>query len=207
MARKSREEAEKTRARILASALALFARNGYERTTFNDIAARLKLTKGAVYWHFDSKEKLLVALVDEMVADFQRRLEAVTPREELSFPVVAKMMIENAKQIVEHPSSRSAFLFLKTQVRWGEATMKTVREEFLTNRRFGPFHAFVTAMENDARAGRLRDGVDAVEVASAAMAVWDGLVQSRIDGFLTKELTTVLTHTFEAIWNSIRKVN
>ncbi|MBQ6914751.1 MAG: TetR family transcriptional regulator, partial [Kiritimatiellae bacterium] len=54
MAKKTREDALKTRTRILASALSLFARKGYDHTTFNDIAARLKLTKGAVYWHFES---------------------------------------------------------------------------------------------------------------------------------------------------------
>ena len=42
MPRKAKAEAEKTRARIMASALALFAKKGYERTTFTDIAARLK---------------------------------------------------------------------------------------------------------------------------------------------------------------------
>ena len=52
MARRTKEEAAKTRARILASALSLFAKKGYVHTTFTDIAARLKMTKGAVYWHF-----------------------------------------------------------------------------------------------------------------------------------------------------------
>ena len=47
MARRTKEEAEKTRKRIMASALSLFAKRGYDRTTFNDIAARLGLTKGA----------------------------------------------------------------------------------------------------------------------------------------------------------------
>ena len=72
MARSTKEEAEKTRTRILASALDLFAQKGYEHTTFTDVAAQLKLTKGAVYWHFASKEALLRALVDEMFTRFER---------------------------------------------------------------------------------------------------------------------------------------
>ena len=75
MARRRKEDAEKTRRRILASALSLFVRKGYERTTFNDIAARLKMTKGAVYWHFESKERLLVELVEEALAKFRRQLD------------------------------------------------------------------------------------------------------------------------------------
>ena len=64
MPRKAKEEAEKTRARILASALDLFTKKGYEHTTFTDVAAKLKLTKGAVYWYFATKEELLIALVE-----------------------------------------------------------------------------------------------------------------------------------------------
>ena len=46
MARRSKVDAEKTRSRILETALALFVKKGYEHTTFTDIAARMKMTKG-----------------------------------------------------------------------------------------------------------------------------------------------------------------
>lgn len=79
MARRAKEEAERTRTRILASERALFAKKGYAQTTFTDIAARLKLTKGAAYWHFASKEALLLALIDDMVARFGRLFAAAMP--------------------------------------------------------------------------------------------------------------------------------
>ena len=53
MARKSKVEAEKTRTRILASALSLFVRKGYDHTTFVDIAERLKMKN---FWPY-FKEK------------------------------------------------------------------------------------------------------------------------------------------------------
>lgn len=89
MSKKTKEEAEKTRRRILASALVLFSRRGYDRTTFNDIAARLKLTKGAIYWHFESKEAVLIELVRLALERFHRQIESVMPEGELSFPLVA----------------------------------------------------------------------------------------------------------------------
>lgn len=52
MARKAKEEAEKTHEMILQSAVLLFADKGYEKTTLNDIADSLQMTKGAIYWHF-----------------------------------------------------------------------------------------------------------------------------------------------------------
>ena len=98
MPKKAQRDSERTRERILASALALFAKKGYVHTTFTDIAARLKMTKGAVYWHFESKQALLMALIDEMLAKFKRQISELLPPgtasfEGLSFPVVADMMV------------------------------------------------------------------------------------------------------------------
>ena len=49
MARKTREESENTKVLILKSALDCFYEKGFSRTTFEDIALRIHLTKGAVY--------------------------------------------------------------------------------------------------------------------------------------------------------------
>ncbi|RME96025.1 MAG: TetR family transcriptional regulator, partial [Alphaproteobacteria bacterium] len=58
MARKTREEAEKTRQHILDAAFTLFARQGFSRTTLQQIAAAAGVTRGAVYWHFKDKVDL-----------------------------------------------------------------------------------------------------------------------------------------------------
>ena len=47
-----------TRKKILDSAEYLFARNGYDNTTFRSIARRAKCTVGSVNYHFGSKKKL-----------------------------------------------------------------------------------------------------------------------------------------------------
>lgn len=207
MPRRAQKDAEKTRTRILASALALFAKKGYEHTTFTDIAARLKMTKGAVYWHFESKEALLMALVDEMLERFGRQISELRPKEELTFLAVAEMMVKNAERIVENPRGTAFFMLMKTQVRWRDASMASVREDLLTNQRFGPYHAFLTAIGNDVRAGRVRADVDAEEVAAACLAVWETLVQWRIDGFLKCDLRSTLMHSYESVWAQIQMKN
>ena len=194
MARRRKEDAEKTRRRILASALSLFVRKGYERTTFNDIAARLKMTKGAVYWHFESKERLLVELVEEALAKFRRQLDEMMPTGELTFPAVADVMIKNAMHMVDDPC----------QIKWSDDSMAKVREDLLANENRGPMSAFRNAVTADIAAGRARAEVDADEVAVVSIAIWDGLVQARIDHFLTRDLEQTLRHAYEAIWNRIR---
>ena len=61
--------ASDTRQRIIASAATVFARKGYHGASLDQVAADAGLTKGAVYWHFQSKSDLFLALLD---ARFQR---------------------------------------------------------------------------------------------------------------------------------------
>ena len=204
MPRKAKVEAEKTRKRILASALSLFTRQGYDRTTFTDIAARLKMTKGAVYWHFETKEALLIALVDEMLAKFRRQMEELTPKEGLTFLTMTEVMVANAERILGDPKGIAFFMLMKTQVKWGADSMRHVREELLSSRTQGPFHALIAAVENDQAAGRVRKEVNPVEVASVCIAVWDGLVQAWIESFLGCELVGTLRRAYAAVWKSIR---
>ena len=204
MARRRKEDAEKTRRRILASALSLFVQKGYERTTFNDIAARLKMTKGAVYWHFESKERLLVELVEEALVKFRRQLEELMPHGELTFPKVADMMVRNAMHMVDDPKSAAFFRLMKCQIKWSDDSMAKVREDLLANENRGPMSAFRNAVAADIAAGRARADVDADEVAVVSIAIWDGLVQARIDHFLGRDLEQTLRHAYEAIWNRIR---
>ncbi len=208
MARRAKQDAEKTRTRILASALALFARKGYEHTTFTDIAARLKMTKGAVYWHFESKQALLLALVDEMLTKFHRQISELLPQGEdsfasLSFPVVADMMVRNAMQIIGDVKGTAFFLLVHEQIKWADASMADFRNDLLRNPRFGPWAAFKTAVENDVRAGRARANADAVQAATVCMAIWDGLVHSRIAGVLQCDLETTLRKSYAAVWSAI----
>ena len=163
------------------------------------------MTKGAVYWHFKSKEALLVALVDEMLEKFQRQISELMPKEELSFPAIANMMVKNAEMSVEDPKGSAFFMLMKTQVKWREASMAHVREELLTNQRFGPVQAFMDAIRNDIRAGRVKDTVAPEQVAARCIAVWDGLVQSRIDNFLPCDLGETLRNAYWAVWEGIRR--
>lgn len=61
--RKTKEEAEKTKATILESALNVFLKNGYSKTSLSNIAENAGYTRGAVYWHFKDKSEILEKLI------------------------------------------------------------------------------------------------------------------------------------------------
>jgi AcrR family transcriptional regulator len=53
--------------RVLGVALDLFSEHGFAGTSLQDIADRLGVTKAAVYYHFHSKDDLLLALVEPAI--------------------------------------------------------------------------------------------------------------------------------------------
>ncbi|MEU9123944.1 ScbR family autoregulator-binding transcription factor [Streptomyces sp. NPDC048506] len=66
----------RTRRMILEAAAAVFDDRGYDRATIAEVLERAGVTKGALYFHFASKEQLAMAVLDEHVLDI-----AVEPRQ------------------------------------------------------------------------------------------------------------------------------
>ena len=60
--------ANDTKERILAAALEMFSKNGYAGTNIRELSASLGLVKSGVYKHYESKEAIWNALLDEMIA-------------------------------------------------------------------------------------------------------------------------------------------
>ncbi|WP_193514367.1 TetR/AcrR family transcriptional regulator [Streptomyces griseoloalbus] len=55
-----------TRQRIQDVALELFAEQGYEKTSLREIAEHLDVTKAALYYHFKTKEEILVGIFEDL---------------------------------------------------------------------------------------------------------------------------------------------
>jgi AcrR family transcriptional regulator len=63
-----RERRGDTREKIQQVALELFAEHGYDKTSLREIAERLDVTKAALYYHFKTKEDIVVSLFDDLIA-------------------------------------------------------------------------------------------------------------------------------------------
>ncbi|WP_437883741.1 TetR family transcriptional regulator [Pseudomonas sp. LRF_L74] len=75
--RRTKEQAEQTRAAILDAAEHLFLERGVANTSLEQIAKAAGVTRGAVYWHFENKAHLFHALLDQVtlpVAQMAERL-------------------------------------------------------------------------------------------------------------------------------------
>jgi AcrR family transcriptional regulator len=63
--------AEDTRTAIRETAVELFARHGYERTSLREIAERLGMTKAALYYHYPSKQALLLSIIEPLISEWK----------------------------------------------------------------------------------------------------------------------------------------
>jgi len=78
MARRTRAEMEETRAALLATAHAVFTAQGYADASMDDLTAQAGLTRGALYHHFGDKKGLLHALVAQLDAAMDARLQTIS---------------------------------------------------------------------------------------------------------------------------------
>src|SRR4051795_11098272 len=71
-----RETTVEPRQEILRTAARLFQQQGYDATSMNDVAASLKLSKGGLYHHFQSKDEILFEIMNHAMDLTQERVLA-----------------------------------------------------------------------------------------------------------------------------------
>lgn len=74
--RKSKPDDAPSRERILETAGRLFARKGYAATSVDEVAAEARTSKSSIYWHFKSKEEILLAVLSENTSNWAAEIVA-----------------------------------------------------------------------------------------------------------------------------------
>jgi TetR/AcrR family transcriptional regulator len=93
-----------TRERMLDVAERQFAEKGYEGAHLESIAQEVGVRKTALYYYFDSKEALYIAVLEGMLSEFARTLRSVSDRE-LSIVEQAARLLDAMNDILaEHPT-------------------------------------------------------------------------------------------------------
>jgi AcrR family transcriptional regulator len=66
------EYKEDAKRRIIDAAMDVIAERGCNQMTIDDVAKRIGVTKGAVYWYFKSKEELVAAVLNRFQSDIEK---------------------------------------------------------------------------------------------------------------------------------------
>jgi AcrR family transcriptional regulator len=104
--REARAEGRAARDDLLDAAVRVFARKGYREAGVEEIATEAGYSKGAIYWHFASKEDLLTALLDERIDPPVRERVALLE----SAPVEQDMSVEGSEEFARRLRDREALL-------------------------------------------------------------------------------------------------
>ncbi|MBZ0257737.1 TetR family transcriptional regulator [bacterium] len=201
MARKTKEEAQETREKILKAALDVFSAKGYSKSTFVDIAEKIGLTKGAVYWHFKNKEDLLFELIITMMTEMDEAVKQQTGGNATIHTLKDNFKVR-ARVIIENEEFKKFIFFITLQMEW------TVEHLFLTNKRLkelrmGFFEEIHRVLAEANEQKLIKDNVNLQQVEDCLISLYMGLVKNAFSGFTTSELTKSIEFGFDAIIQKI----
>jgi len=109
MARKTKEDAEATRASILDAAELCFLKKGVARTTLEDIAAQAGHTRGAVYWHFANKLEVFEAVMERVESPFISQLDQIaSSKNDQPLPTLRQFYVTVFDELTHNSNARNA---------------------------------------------------------------------------------------------------
>jgi AcrR family transcriptional regulator len=99
------------RIEILDAAQALFFERGYERTTVNDVIAKVGISKGGFYHHFSAKEDLLEGITARLAQDAVARVRDILDDPALGALARLNGFLARSRQmkVEDAPKIRAAF--------------------------------------------------------------------------------------------------
>ena len=169
MAPKSTTDTE-TRRRILTAALECFQRNGYNKTTMDEIAAASETSKGTLYWYFDSKDELLQAA---MLSVFETTFGEETLHEVLALPSAVDTLRALVEMMTELADWAEGLFTLFLEF-WASSPDREVVASMWVGMLTEYKKMFVGVIERGIAQGEFRP-TDAEAIAWAMMAAYDGL--------------------------------
>lgn len=169
---------EEKRQAILDAALDCFAAAGYGRTAVDDIAARLGVSKGAVYRYFSGKEELYRQVMSERLLQSLSLLSARFPAEASALDKLREVF----RAFREQPLPELKRLLAFHLDFWLESSRREDLRAAM-DRQSEAAEAFIRSIvEEGVRAGELRPDADAAEFAALFWAMRDGIALQFVGG-------------------------
>lgn len=168
---KKQEQRRASIQRLLDSALHLFVSKGYRSTNLEQIAGDAKLSKGAVYFYFGSKEAVLLELLKRVQAiAVDEALETAKKAGPKASDQIVAFLHHQAKLGVTHRDEVLLLILMSLEFGGGDGAVSGV-----IRRIYQHLYAFVEKLIRAGRAsGELRTDLSPRELASIIMANHDG---------------------------------
>ncbi|MER7470607.1 MULTISPECIES: TetR/AcrR family transcriptional regulator [unclassified Micromonospora] len=174
--RVSPEHLAARRRQIVDAARRCFLREGFHRTTMQDVIAEAGLSVGAVYRYFPSKADLISAIAEEAVGGAEVVLDDLLRREP---PLPLVEALDRALAYVETQLGDDGALRIAIQV-WGEAQRDPALAEFVAARYDDIRRHFEALVRRAQGTGEVAADADPEAVAAALFALVPGWFLQRL---------------------------
>lgn len=173
--RRTKEEAAVTRATVLKAALSVFSAKGYAAATLDDIAAKAKVTRGAIYWHFKGKADLYNTLVEEMSARGASIVQQAVAEGGTLINILWRVFISQCTLIEDDKEARAVMelALFKTGL---DPDLQAGRKKQIESGN-ALIAGIADAMKMGISQGVLRDDIDPTDMARAFLAFENGAIQ------------------------------
>jgi TetR/AcrR family transcriptional regulator, repressor for uid operon len=163
------------REKIIQAAIESFAQAGFDRTKMEDIAKRLGLSKGTIYLYFNSKEDLFLAICEHYLKVMRdQQHSAIFPKKE-DLVLDSEHFYENFRRL-EQGKDR---VMLEMVV---ESSRNSRLKKGMYEHRLKVYDAVVEHLNRQIEKGFIKKGIDVNGLASAFVALYDGLTVSKMLG-------------------------
>ena len=181
MARKTAEEKQETYRKLLASASTLFLEKGVATTTLNEIAQHAGMTRGAVYWHFENKYAIIMALWEEGAGavhkDFMTALKNLGDAGTAAgFHEVAHSVL---RQVLDDPAYSRSLRILMHCVEFSD--VQTPLNEFLMQKQQDYVDGLTSAFKQVRQMGGVRSDLSDRTLASGLLSFLFGMIHHHLE--------------------------
>jgi TetR/AcrR family transcriptional regulator, repressor for uid operon len=163
------------REKIIQAAIESFAQTGFDRTKMEDIAKRLGLSKGTIYLYFNSKEDLFLAICEHYLKVMRDQQHSAIFSKKEDLVLDSEHFYENFRRL-EQGKDR---VMLEMVV---ESTRNSRLKKGMYEHRPKVYDAVVEHLNRQIEKGFIKKGIDVNGLASAFVALYDGLTVSKMLG-------------------------
>lgn len=176
MAKKTKADALKTRQHLIETAIVQFALRGVSNTTLNDIADAARVTRGAIYWHFENKTQLFNEVwaqqpaLRELIQDKLLVHDAESPLEQLR-----EQLIVGLQYIAEIPRQQALLqiLFHKCEFNEEMISEQEIREKMGFN-----LHTLRQTLQKSMVKGEIANQLDLDVMVIVIYGAFSGIVKN-----------------------------
>lgn len=194
--RRTKEEAQDTRSRILQSAFDIFCDKNFSNVLITEIAENIGMTKGAVYWHFKSKNDILIQLLEKIFSQTERDFIDIcgTPKSFGALRSYYKSTLMHRSQD-KHHMNINKLMFRKHE--WPEdvqaKALVLIKNSIENERKM--LEMLIVKAQTD---GKIRSDISPVTVSKVICAVFHGLFILQLGEVLPADFTDHLDFLFDA---------